>query len=295
MKIDRLIGIIMLLNNRGKMTAAELAEKYEVSAKTIQRDMDAINMAGIPIVSHRGQDGGYEILNSYRLNNSVLTRNDVSLINALIDGLQKSCSFPLLAELREKFVVLDRQESHVQRLAIDFSAWRENSSTKEKMKIIERSFSESRTIDFHYTNLQGNSGPRRVEPLQMVFKSNHWYLYGWCKDKAAYRFFKIRRMKDIQLGEAAAKRELMPEEFDQTPMVDVAEIRLRVTPDLLRRADDYFDSYTVEGDVLTLHWPLDEWVYSLLLGLGPKAEVLSPLSLREQIKKRIDEMKNLYQ
>lgn len=295
MKIDRLIGIIMLLNNKGRITAGELAKKYEVSVKTIQRDMETINMAGVPIVSYRGQDGGYEILKSYRIDSSILTQKDVLLISALIDGLGKSYSFPLLTNLKEKFGVLGQEKSKGQRLAIDLSPWRDNTKTKEKLKIIDRSLAEGRMIEFHYTNLRGISGLRSVEPLQMVFKSFHWYLYGWCTEKAAYRFFKVRRMQDVRQGGVATEREMGTEECFESQPECLVEIKLRVTPDMLSRADDYFEAYTVEGDTLIIVWPLDEWVYSFILGLGSKAEVLAPLSLREAIKKRVRRMNELYQ
>lgn len=141
MKIERLISIITILNNRGRTTAKELSDRFEVSVKTIQRDIMAIDGAGIPIVSYQGKDGGYEILESYRVSGSVMSSDDVYIISELLNGLGKSYNSEHLENLIEKFKTIDTKETS-NRMLIDFSSWGNGNKTKKKLELIDRAFSE---------------------------------------------------------------------------------------------------------------------------------------------------------
>ena len=296
MKIDRLISIILYLNNRGRITAGELAQKYQVSIKTIRRDLDVICAAGIPIVSYQGQDGGYEILAGFKLDRSVLTGKENQIIVNLMEELSKTCPFQEMETLYEKFKSIDIDEPKGARIFIDFSTWGTHDKTNQKMKIIETAFNENRTLFFQYHNLQGEYLVREVEPIQLILKWSHWYLFAWCKEKNDYRLFKIRRMNELRIGNVFHEYHMPKiDELDHGwTSKNVEEIKLKVSANFLKKIEDYFDDYKIEGEFVTFSWPSDEWLYSFILSLGPQIEVIAPLKLRQIIKERINRMQSLY-
>ncbi|MEG2108594.1 helix-turn-helix transcriptional regulator [Clostridium sp.] len=294
MKIDRLISIIMFLNNNQRVTSKELSKKYEVSIKTIQRDIDAIDRAGVPIVSYKGQDGGYEILSDYKINNSAMKKEDIYLITKLLEGLSTTYKSKDLAALKEKFIAINNKSSN-NTLLIDFSPWGNNDKIKDKISQLDDALSSNRILSFNYINLKGEHSLRTVEPMNLIFKNFSWYLYAYCKDKCADRVFKVKRMKDIKLkGNFIPSHESVPNNIFQNRTSDVDTIKFKIFPNFIKKIDDYFDEYELNNEILTVSLPIDEWLYSFILGFGHDVEVISPSYLREEIKKRILSMNNLY-
>ncbi|MBD7912116.1 MULTISPECIES: YafY family protein [Clostridium] len=294
MKIDRLISIITILNNRGRTTAKELSDRFEVSVKTIQRDIMAIDRAGIPIVSYQGKDGGYEILESYRVSGSVMSPDDVYIISELLNGIGKSYNSKHLENLIEKFKAIDTKETS-NRILIDFSSWGSGDKTKKKLELIDRAFSEKRTLSFEYSNINGEFSNRAVEPIKLILKSMNWYLYGFCLSKNDMRIFKVRRMDNISLGEKyIVDREYSLDDIFDDRAKDIIKLKLKANEEFIRKVDDYFEEYKIDGKIIEVRLPEDEWVYSLILGLGNKVEVIEPEKVRNIIKNRIKEMNNLY-
>lgn len=296
MKIDRLIGIIMYLNNRSRVTANELAERYEVSIKTIHRDMEAINQAGIPVVSYRGQDGGYEILKEYQIDRSVLTQTEISWILQILSALDKNFPFQEFAAMKEKFGAIDKEKQATSKIFIDFSTYGSESKTAEKLKFIEEAFMVSRILVFQYRNLRGECLVRRVEPLQLIFKGVRWYLLAWCTDKQDYRLFRVKRMRDLQLGKFFyEKRETNWDELFSSWNRSTETIRFKFAESFREKLDDYFDTYQVDGNIAIVSWPVDEWVSGFFIGLGAEVEVLEPIYLREKIRGKAKKLYEVYQ
>lgn len=296
MKIDRLISIILWMNGRGRVTAKSLAEKYEVSVKTIQRDIDAIDRAGVPIVSFKGQDGGYEIEKNYRIDRSVLKRQDGHLIAKLLEGLGRTYNFRELDYLKEKFSVFDGENSMQSRFLIDFSSWGDEAKTREKLRRVDLAFHERRTLVFSYHNLYGERSRRIVEPLKLVFKYYNWYLCAFCRGKEAPRLFKVRRMSEIEMGESfCAERQIDLGALFQERTDRLTKIKLKISEDLKMKIDDYFESYTMlDADTVEVELPMDDWLFRLILGFGADAEALAPESLRDRIKREIKAMAGIY-
>ncbi|AIY84551.1 deoR-like helix-turn-helix domain protein [Clostridium baratii str. Sullivan] len=295
MKIDRLISIIMFLNNRKRVTAKELAAKYEVSIKTIQRDIDTIDKAGIPIVSYKGQDGGYEILNTYKINNSAMKKEDIYLITKLLEGLSTTYNSKEIVNLKEKFIAIENNSPSNNKLIFDFSPWGNTNKTKEKISLIDEALSTKRKLSFDYNNLNGEHSSRIVEPIKLIFKNYNWYLYAYCISKDANRIFKVRRMSSLELNDNFSNNhEFICDNLFSNITDNATNIELKVSNSFIKRIDDYFDDYELNGTILTVSLPIDEWLYSFILGFGNEAEVIKPLYLRETIKKRIESMYFLY-
>lgn len=300
MKIDRLINIIITLSNRGRVSAKELSEKYEVSVKTIQRDIQTIELAGIPIVSFKGQDGGYEIIDNYKIGNGVINKKEIYLINNLLEGLGKTYESSEIRNLKEKLSIVGEGFKVDSKMAIDFSGWGNSNKSKEKLCLIDKALDENRIIEFSYNNLKGEESIRNVEPIKILFKSYNWYLFGYCLKKQDFRIFKIRRINDIKLKENFNEiREYSLKELFSERADNLINIKLKCTKDFMRKIDDYFDEFEIEEDnknfnIISLKLPEDQWLYSFILGFGNKVEVLEPIDLRNVIKNKIEDMINIY-
>lgn len=296
MKIDRLISIILWMNGRGRVTARSLAEKYEVSIKTIQRDIDAIDRAGVPIVSYKGRDGGYEIEKNYRIDHSVMKRQDGQLIAKLLEGLGRTYNFRELDYLKEKFSVFDGEKTTQSRFLIDFSSWGDETKTREKLRRVDRAFNERRLLVFSYYNLHGERSRRIVEPLKLVFKYYNWYLCAFCRGKEAPRLFKVRRMREIEMGESfGVERQIDLGALFRERTDRLTKVKLKISEELKMKIDDYFESYTMpDADTIEVELPMDDWLFRLILGFGADAEALAPESLRDRIKREIKAMAGIY-
>lgn len=297
MKIDRLMSIIMVLNNRERVTAKELAQKYEVSVKTIQRDMEAIDRAGIPVVSYQGKDGGYGILKEYKIDRSSLRREDMYLITKLLEGLNHAYEVAEISALKEKFAAISGDALERDQLHVDFSSWSNQDKTKQKLGTIHQAFLEKKQVVFSYHNLQGQVSHRTAEPVKLIFKGFHWYLAAYCVEKAAMRLFKVKRMRNMAFGAPYLKQRDFPtEELFNDRNDRITNMRFKISKSFLNKIDDYFDEYTcIAEEVIEVSLPLDEWLYSLILGFGSSVEVLQPPELRQEIKKRIIAMSRIYE
>lgn len=309
MKLDRLLAIIMLMLNRDRICAKELAEYFEVSLRTIQRDIDAINQAGIPVVSYQGKNGGYGIMENYRIDRYVLTPEEIySIINAL-SGVGRGIGDRKMNNLSEKLKSLiprnDLAALHKdKRFIIDLSPWMENKAIKEKLDLINEAINDGRLLRFVYTSNKGETLDRTVEPMALILKDSLWYLYGYCRLREDFRMFRLSRINDLQLcAERFVRREKDLEEYPwqkywgaPVPTVDLV---LRFAPRTRVRVQDSFDTGQIEieedGSLLVrTTYPLEEYLYGLILSYGDAVEVLAPEELRLEIMKRGKRIWELY-
>ena len=206
MKLDRMIGIISLLLQRDRVTAPELAEKFEVSRRTINRDIEALCRAGIPIASRQGTGGGFSIMEGYRMDRALLTRADMRAILAGLRSLDSVSGTRRYAQLMER---LSAEAPDVLRgddcVLIDLASWYRG-PLSEKIDLIHTAIDAARGIEFSYHAPSGES-ERRVEPYFLVFQWASWYVYGWCRDRRDWRLFKLNRMTGLRLGEGFERRE----------------------------------------------------------------------------------------
>ena len=205
MKIDRLIGILSILLQRDKVTAPELAEQFEVSRRTIQRDIEALCKAGIPVATAQGAGGGISIVDGYRIDRALLTSSDMQAILAGLKSLGSVSGTRRYALLMEK---LQAGASSVlagdNHILIDLASWYK-ASLSEKIELLHSAIEQGRTVRFHYYAPTGESD-RTVEPYYLVFQWASWYVWGWCRGKEDFRLFKLNRMSGLSVGEGFQKR-----------------------------------------------------------------------------------------
>ena len=196
MKIDRLIGILSILLQEEKTTAPELAERFEVSRRTINRDIEDLCKAGIPIKTAQGTGGGISIMDGYRMDRTLLTSKDMQVILAELRSLDSISGSSYYSQLMEKIQAGTSEFiSGRDSVLIDLSSWYRD-SLAPKIETIQDAIGDRQLISFRYYAPSGE-GERTVEPYYLVFRWSSWYLWGWCADRRDYRLFKLNRMDKV--------------------------------------------------------------------------------------------------
>ena len=298
MKIDRLIGILTILLQNKKTTAPELAKHFEVSRRTILRDIDALNMAGVPIASTRGGDGGIAIMDGYKINHGVLTTDELQNLIAALKGLDSVSKHSNLENLMGKLTQGNAVVSLADSIIIDLSSYYKD-SLSEKIALLKQAISESQAILFDYYYEKGNTR-REVEPYCIEFRWKAWYLFGWCRKNKDFRRFKLNRLWELVLTNEHFCKRTVPngilnasEVWGEQDKKNSIQIRFDKSV-RFRLIDEYgLNSYeeNENGLMLSLDYTKKDYVFNWVLGFGEKAEILSPLDVRAEF---AEVAKNIY-
>ncbi len=308
MKIDRMLTIIVMLLNRSRISAKQLAEKFDVSVRTIYRDIDAIDMAGIPIISYPGNSGSFGIMDNYKLNNKLLTLDNLCSILSALKGINSTLEDVELESSIEKLRNLIPQDKthhldlHMEQIIIDMNPWAYTSKQKQLVKIIQNAITQSQLISITYRNYSNETSAREIEPMSLVLKGYAWYLFAYCRLKTDYRVFRISRIMDLQVEDLQfERREKSYHEITEASEAEVTliTIKLKFTPQVRARVEDVFDSDTIEvlntGElIVTAQFPEKEWYMALIFSFGEQVEVVGAESVRETVASRIKSMNEKY-
>ena len=307
MKVDRLVSIIMILLEKERIGAQELADMFEVSPRTIYRDIDAINMAGIPVRGAAGVGGGFEIMQKYKLDKNVFSTADLSAIlmglSSLSNMIRGNELVNALAKVKS-FIPADRAkdiEVKANQICIDLSPWMGNRNIQPYLEIIKTALQESRLLTFEYIAHHGNKTARTAEPYQLVLTSNHWYLQGYCHKRNAFRLFKLSRMSDLQIQEkvfAPRDYEKPQLEFDDILKTMQTKIKIRIHKSVMDRVLDYcaYEDFSPDGEahfIVDLPFIENEYYYDILLSFGDQCECLEP-HIRKEMKRKAQDIAALY-
>ncbi|MDE6924597.1 MAG: YafY family transcriptional regulator [Acetatifactor sp.] len=308
MKIDRLVSIIMTLLDKKRIGAQELADIFEVSPRTIYRDIDAINMAGIPVRSISGVGGGFEIMPEYKIDKHVFSAADLSAIlmglSSLSDMVRGDELVNALAKIKS-FIPADRAkdiEIKANQICIDLSLWSGNQNIQPYMQMIKAALEDHKLLCFEYIAHHGNRTVRTVEPYQLVLKSSHWYFYGYCRSRNDYRLFRLSRMSDLQMGQETFVPRNYPKpilDFEKIMETMQTEIKIRIHRSVQDRVLEFctYDHFVPDGDahyIVNFPFVENEYYYDILLGFGDKCECLEPSHIRAKMKQRIHDMAAVY-
>jgi predicted DNA-binding transcriptional regulator YafY len=304
MKIDRLIAITLYLLNRGVVSVSELAARFEVSKRTIQRDVDTLNQAGIPITALHGSEGGYEILDGFKLQKQIAGVEDYQNV---ITGLK---GFLTAYESRRVSATLEKMRSvapqSAQHVFIDLSVAREGQNVDAHMRTIETAIDRATPLQIEYVSADLKSSRRVVEPLALAYQWYAWYLLAFCTLKQDYRLFKLSR---ISACEPTPGRTFSREHGDVEALLNQQlradtrrrlEIRLRCKPEVRQAVLEYLTGKILEeeanGDfIYGMCVPENErmW-FSLLLGFGDRVQVLEPEELKARLRHTAEELLSIY-
>lgn len=293
MQVNRLFEIVYILLNKNYITAKELAEHFEVSVRTIYRDIEVLCQSGIPIYTNKGKGGGIGLLDNFVLNKSVLSKEEQNEIISALQGLSAT-SYPDLNHVLNKLSNLfgTKQNNWIE---VDYSDW--SNSQKDKFNLIKTAVLQKRVLKFQYYNSFGEKTSREVEPLQLWFKNKSWYLKAFCRKKNDIRTFKLNRIKDLSILNEQFAREL-PRDLvsiqENKPQIPQETIKLKISGTQAYRVYDEFDEEQIQKEkdgsfIVTMTYPEDDWVYGLILSYGNYAKVLEPIRIREIIKNKLKE------
>lgn len=286
MKIDRLVGILTVLLQNEKSTAPELARHFEVSRRTILRDIDTLAMAGIPIIATRGGDGGISIMDGYKINKSVLTSDELQNLVAALKGLDSVSKQSNLESLISKLTPGNAIVSLTDSIVIDLSSHHRD-SLSEKIELLKQAIAERQAVRFDYYYTKGET-VREIEPYFIQFIWSAWYVFGWCRLRADFRRFKLNRLWNLSLtGNSFTIRSVPPDKASGGyPYPEPYNVKILFDKSVrFRLIEEYgLNCYqeTESGLVLSLDYTNEDYVFSWILGFGDKATVLEPKETRKE-------------
>jgi predicted DNA-binding transcriptional regulator YafY len=310
MKLDRLLAITMLLLNRRRVGAKELSERFEVSLRTIYRDLESINQSGIPIVSYTGYDGGYEIMDQYRLDRQLLSLEELQSIILALKSMHPSLEEPDIGSLLDKVGTLmsksEQNESAAlnQQIVIDLNPWHGGDAEKEKLSVLKKAARDLHLVRFTYTNSQGNDTERDCEPLGIVMKRYVWYLHGYCRLRKELRIFRLSRIEHLHMLPDVFERRLIPPEdmtlrWGRSNGPQAVRMIFEFQPIAKAKVQDYFSPEQIatqlDGTLLvTAMFPEEPWLYGFLLSYGTDVLIIEPQSVAQAVLKKAQEVVQLY-
>ena len=296
MKENRYFQMIYLLLDKGQMTAPELADYFEVSIRTIYRDIDILSSAGIPIYATQGKGGGIAIQDSYVLKKSLLSEQEQKQILMALQGIRVLEDEQINMLLSKLSGVFQRQQGNW--LEIDFST--KSGAGKHNFQLLQSAIWKSRIVSFSYYSGKGEQTKRIIEPHKLVFKTSDWYLYGYCTLRKDFRFFKLTRIRDLKLQDAEFMRETPEHIFERSDEFEMKTVQVTLLFDAGMSHEVYekFDEEVSEQEdgslLVTTILPDNELLYSYVLSCRERVEVLSPPYVRDNVRKRVRKMLEIY-
>jgi len=291
MQTNRLFEIIYILLNKQSITARELAERFGVSTRTIYRDIDHLSLAGIPVYTEKGKGGGISLLPDFVLSKSILSEKEQNEILSALQGLSHMKVGETGHVLQKLSAIFNKTAANW--LEVDFSDW--GYDNDDLWSDFKTAILDHRVAEFDYYSTFGEKTRRRIEPLQLWFKSKAWYIKGFCLTRQDVRLFKLSRVRNLTvLDEIFSERDLLAIPPDPGPLEHQKQdifLRLKIAPEMSYRVMDEYAGLVEKQEpdgsfVLAVTWPEDNWVYGVILSFGEYIEVLEPNYLREIIREK---------
>lgn len=297
MKDNRLFRILYYILEKGKVTASELADKFEVSVRTIYRDIDSISSAGIPIYALQGKGGGIKIAEDFVLSKSLLSENEKQQIMSALQGLDNT-SIQHENELLTKLSALFKMKN-TSWIEVDFNNWQNNKMYEKTFNDIKSAILSKNIVSFTYFSSNEKETSRRVKPVRLLFKGQDWYLYALCLLRNDFRYFKLSRIKNLE-----THTEKFDDNFEdvvlkkEMPYENTVHIKVKFDRKAAFRVYDELNGEITEDDEGNLYTeieiPNDYNLFNYIFSFGDGAEVLEPKEIRMQIKEMINKMVGKY-
>lgn len=291
MQESRLFRIVYYLLEKGQATAPELADRFEVSVRTIYRDIDSLSGAGIPIYAESGRNGGIRLMTGFVLDQAVLSKEEKQEILAALQSInitQNISESQILQKLSAVFGL-----SSENWLEVDFSRWGDQKKLdNEKFELLKKAVIHCKSVKIHYAGTNGTERERIVQPYKLVYKAKAWYLRAFCTEKQDMRTFKLNRILDYEMLEEGFVRRSFPADPDDVE-IDCPLVTLRFPKEMAYRVYDEFDKTQIRiqenGDlVASAAMPEGAWLTGFLLSFGTQVEILSPAHLRKEIARQAE-------
>ncbi|OQR54160.1 YafY family protein [Bacillus sp. CDB3] len=297
MKLERLISIIFKLLNNEILSASSLADEFQVSPRTIYRDIEVICAAGIPVVSYQGTNGGFGIIKGYKFDKSLMGSYDILNLITVLSSLSNVFKDKEIEHTIDRLKSLDTS-SNFKSLSVDLESHR---TEPNSLMNLRKAIHEKKVIHFNYISNKNEFTSREVEPIHLHYKFRNWYMYGYCRERQNYREFRISRMMGVTLTQEGflQNHEIKDEIFySKRNLVGFEDVVIWVSPNSLAEALDQFQnsSRTINDDgsmtiTISVYQPLQAgWLKSILLSFGSGAKIVKPMELQSFL---IDEAKKI--
>ncbi|MEG0254739.1 helix-turn-helix transcriptional regulator [Vagococcus sp.] len=293
MKIERMMYILITLLSQKYFKASDIAEMYHVSSRTIYRDIETLSLAGIPIYSRQGNEGGFYLDEDYKLSSLLFSDMEKRTLLELSQSISTSYHHPKMEELSQKMSYMIKDNETRSPYFFDLSLWKSQDYALEK---IERAIENNQIISFDYVRYDGEASQRVVEPINLVYKSYHWYLYAFCRLREDTRLFRLSRIRHTKFLEETYKQEnrdtLNKETLEQfftklEQKIEMIPVELHFSNQVKAKVYDSFLEKDIkemsEYIIVKKSMPDEEWLVEMLLGYGEDVKVISPKSLQEKI------------
>ena len=296
MRDSRLFRILYYILEKGKVTANELSEKFEVSVRTIYRDIDVISSVGIPIYTTQGKGGGIEIAEDFVLKKSLLSEKEQEqILIALrgLEGINKQYENELLTKLSAFFKI-----KNTNWIEVDFTNWQRSKEYDELFNDIKSAIIDKNIINFNYFSSNEKETSREVKPIRLLFKGWDWYVYAFCLLRNEFRYFKLSRIRDLKILD-----ENFEESFEDVVLIkemeykDTVRVKLKFDRKVAFRVYDEMRDIKEDekGNLYAeIELPNDYNLYNYIFSFGESVEVLEPLEIRNQIGDMINKMSKIY-
>lgn len=303
MKLERLISIIYKLLNHEVLSASMLAEEFQVSQRTIYRDIDVICAAGFPVVSYQGTNGGYGIMDGYKMDRSLLGSYDVNALITVLRSLSTVFEDERAQGTIERLQTIG-PEQRAASLSVDLETRRTEPDTLRRLRT---AITQRNIVRFDYINANNERTTRDMEPLRLHFKYSNWYVYGFCRKRRDYREFRLSRMLNLFLTQETFEPhdEVLNEAANSNKgwQERLEDVVIRVRPEALAEVMDQFGQadkqFHADGSMtlrIPVYQPLSaRWLWAILLSFGSGAEVLEPLELRSILKEQLQKTLKNYE
>ena len=296
MKYQIMIKMLMWLMARKKLTAREIAEKFEISLRSVYRYVEELNVAGVPVDVVRGKYGGIYIADTFRLPAGYFTRGEyAAIINALNVILQSMPDEDVLSAMEK----LQRQQKNDRReltvsgnIIVDGGSWADLGKFPEKMRICDQAVRERESLEIDYISREGEHSKRVIDPYVLIFKSNVWYVYAFCHSRQDFRTFKVGRIRGARLtGSNFERKEITKDEIPLNfyySSEQLIPVTLEIRKDAIADVEEWLGVDNVEprGNALvaSVSMPNDDMLVDKILSFGGKVKVISPLALKQKVK-----------
>ncbi|MBD5549992.1 MAG: YafY family transcriptional regulator [Lachnospiraceae bacterium] len=288
MQESRLFKIVYHLLDKGQATAPELAEKFEVSVRTIYRDIDALSEAGIPVYTETGRNGGIRLMDDFVLDKAVLSEKEKQEILTALQSInitQNTDSSRTLQKLSAIFH-LDSENW----LEVDFSRWGNKESDNKKFELLKSAVIHRKKVKMHYASSYEIISERIIQPFKLVYKASAWYLKAFCTEKQDWRIFKLTRILDLEILSETFPKQNFPKQIDASEG-EYHQIVLRFPKEMAYRIYDEFDETQIQKQengefIVSAKMPEDAWLTGFLLSFGTQVEILSPVYLKNILAKQ---------
>lgn len=309
MKTERLLGITMILLDKKQVSAAQLAELFEVSIRTIYRDINSLGEAGIPITTLPGANGGIKIMENYKVDKHFFTTSEIIDLLIALENLGKNISSTHANQTVEKLKTLvpnhlsNEIEFKKNQITVDLTPWTNNQILQPFLEKVKNAMDQQHLLQFDYIDNRGKQTKRIVEPYRLVLKEISWYIQAYCLEKKEFRTFKLSRMSNLdEMSHSFELREFQPIRLGKDPFhgksftTITLEVSHNVKDHLVEKFGELSFSETADSSKFIIEFPFmeDDFGYNLIMGLGNQCECIAPEHIRIELKKRIEEVLSKY-